>query len=211
MELKDLKIGKYYYLTDMSYCTYDKEIKNNEQLFYNNYDNFLEDPLKLIEIGKYRNDIKNPIKGEKKYNDIKLLHRKSGVIIYSCAEYLKENKQDSLEYQKNISSILDNLFTNLTFATNPYIGMINKENSWSKNDSNLFDIHLPNSKLSIKLAKEEEFKIRKLATKEKVQLLMYKLEFLIDKSLENNNQNKFNLYSGRYNKIKNKYSELIKK
>lgn len=50
-----------------------------------------------------------------------------------------------------------------------------------------------------------------LSFKDKVQLLLYKLEFLIDEALENNNQSKFNLYSGRYNKIKNKYNELIEK
>lgn len=50
-----------------------------------------------------------------------------------------------------------------------------------------------------------------ICKKEKAQLLMCKLEDLIDKSLENNDKHKFKIYSERYNKIKNKYDDLIKK
>lgn len=121
------------------------------------------------------------------------------------------NNQDSLRYQNIISSIFNDLSTNFTCGANPYIGMTNKENFWSKNDANLFGIHFSNSKLSIKLAKEQEFKVRKLTTREKTILLLDKLKDLIDDSLGSNNKHKFEIYSKRYNKIKNKYSQLISK
>lgn len=50
-----------------------------------------------------------------------------------------------------------------------------------------------------------EFKLKKIAKDDKIKIVLLKLEFLIDRALENKNKELFYFYSSRYNAIKMKY------
>ncbi len=207
MELQNVKVNYHYFISDLSYTVH----VCSEAVYIKEYQNIFKDAWEVLEKGGQYPTCKNPFCGscfQPKPNDVKLLHKRTGIILYINALNLSKTKPNCQPYDNKKNCNVNDTEKIYDYSLNSPYGLSNLSNNSLKlqlqTQETPQDKYSPeNIQNTYDKATEQEFKIEKRTRDEKVEFLLNVLDIYINDALDKGDKNKFYLYSKRYEKIKN--------